>query len=255
MNRILTVFGLFCFVSLSAIAQQDQDSSTDFSQFNRPKAKVGGAGGFTPAWGLFNLDAINTTLKAAGMPVLTNQPMYLAGGEGYGYIMFLKNVRVGGSGVTGTLTSTSYDPATNTEKNVDYNVSYGGFLIDYVVPIEDRLDFSVGVTIGGGGIDITMSSDNGTYKQWNALWSEFGNNDSTTSVTRHMNGSFFTLQPHVNIEYTILRWFQLRVGVSYPYMSGATWKLEGNQTIFGVPGNLKTEGPVINAGIMFGFFN
>jgi hypothetical protein len=38
-------------------------------------------------------------------------------------------------------------------------------------------------------------------------------------------------------------------------MSGATWKLEDNQAILGVPGNLKTDGPVITAGIMFGFFN
>ena len=254
MKRLLTVVALISFIILTSLAQ-DQESSSDFNQSNRIKVKVGGAAGFTPAWGLFNLDAINTTLKGAGMPELKNQPMYLAGGEGYGYIMFLKNFRIGGSGVTGTISSTSYDPATNTEKNVDYHISYGGFLIDYVLPIGDGVDVSTGVTIGGGGIDITMSSDNGTYKQWNTLWSEFGNNDSTTNITRHLNGSFFTLQPHVNIEYAILRWFQLRAGVSYPYMSGATWKLEGTQAILGVPGNLKTDGPVITAGIMFGFFN
>ncbi len=254
MKKLLTAISLISFVVLTAAAQE-QDSSTDFGQSNRARAKVGGAGGFTPAWGLFTFDAINSTLKGAGMPVLKNQPMYLAGGEGYGYIMFLKNVRVGGSGETGTVSSTSYDPATNTEKNVDYHVSYGGFLIDYVVPLGDRLDVAAGVTIGGGGIDITTSSDNGTFKQWNSLWSEFGNNDSTTNITRHLNGSFFTVQPHVSIEYAILRWFQLRVGVSYPYMSGASWKLEDNQSILGVPENLKTDGPVITAGIMFGFFN
>ncbi len=254
MKRLLTVVALISFIILTSFAQ-DQETSSDFNQSNRTKVKVGGAGGFTPAWGLFNFDAINTKLKGAGMPELKNQPMYLAGGEGYGYIMFLKNFRIGGSGVTGTISSTSYDPATNTEKNVDYHISYGGFLIDYVLPIGDGVDVSTGVTIGGGGIDITMSSDNGTYKQWNTLWSEFGNNDSTTNITRHLNGSFFTLQPHVNIEYAILRWFQLRAGVSYPYMSGATWKLEGTQAILGVPGNLKTDGPVITAGIMFGFFN
>ena len=254
MKRLLTVVALISFIILTSFAQ-DQETSSDFNQSNRTKVKVGGAGGFTPAWGLFNFDAINTKLKGAGMPELKNQPMYLAGGEGYGYIMFLKNFRIGGSGVTGTISSTSYDPATNTEKNVDYHISYGGFLIDYVLPIGDGVDVSTGVTIGGGGIDITMSSDNGTYKQWNTLWSEFGNNDSTTNITRHLNGSFFTLQPHVNIEYAILRWFQLRAVVSYPYMSGATWKLEGTQAILGVPGNLKTDGPVITAGIMFGFFN
>ena len=254
MKQLLAVLGLLSIVILTAAAQ-DQDSSRDFTQSSMTKAKVGGAAGFTPAWGLFRFDAINSTLKDAGMPILKNQPMYLAGGEAYGYIMFLKNVRVGGGGMTGTVSSTSYNPATNTKKNVDFHVSYGGFLIDYVVRLGDQLELAAGVTLGGGGIDITMSSDNGTYKQWNSLWSEFGNNDSTTNVTRHLNGSFFTVQPRVNVECAVLRWFQLRVGVSYPYMSGASWKLEENHSILGVPDNLKTDDPVITAGIMFGFFN
>ena len=152
MVRILAVISFLSFAFLVAAAQ-DQDSSANFGQTNRLKAKVGGAGGFTPAWGLFSFDAINSTLISAGMPPLSKRPMYLSGGEGYGYILLLKNVRIGGTGVTGTVSSASYTPATNTEKNVDYHVSYGGFLIDYVVPVGDRLDLSAGVTIGGGGIE------------------------------------------------------------------------------------------------------
>ena len=254
MKSLLAAAPLVILLTFSSFAQ-DQESTSENNPPFRAKAKVGGAGGFTPAWGLFNFGGINSALKTAGMPLLKDQPMYLAGGEGYGYIMFLKNVRMGGCGVTGTVSSTSFDPVTNIEKNVDYHVSYGGFLIDYVVPLGGQVDFAAGVTIGGGGIDITTSADNGAYKQWNTLWSQFGSNDSTINVTRHLNGSFFCLQPHASIEYAMLRWFQLRVGVSYPYMTGATWKLEENQDILNVPGNLKTEGPVITAGIMFGFFN
>ena len=119
----------------------------------------------------------------------------------------------------------------------------------------NQLDLAIGCTIGGGSIDITTTSDDGKYKQWNQLWNELGNNDSTINVTRHLNGSFFTVTPGVKLEYAILKWFQLRAGVSYPYMSGATWKLEDDKEILGVPSGLKTKGAVINAGIMFGFFN
>jgi len=254
MNRILTLLALTSILSLASYAQDD-DSTYEAPRYKHSKTKVGGAGGFTPAWGLFNFDGINKALTSAGIPALKNEPMYLAGGEGYGYIMFLKNVRMGGSGVAGAITSTSYDPVTNIRKDINYHVTYGGFLIDYVIPVADRLDCSIGFTIGGGSIDITTTSDDGKYKQWDQLWSQLGNNDSTTNVTRHLNGSFFTLQPSVKIEYAILRWFQLRVGVSYPYMSGASWKLEDDKEILGVPENLKATGPVINAGIMFGFFN
>ena len=254
MKTLLLLAVLAISLTFASFAQ-DQGSPSDGSSPYRSKVKVGGAGGFTPEWGLFNFDGINSALKTAGMPLLKDQPMYLAGGEGYGYIMFLKNVRMGGCGVTGTVSSTTYDPAANIKKNVDYNVSYGGFLIDYVLPLGGQVDVAAGVTIGGGGVDVTMSADNGTYKQWNTLWSQFGQNDSTINITRHLNGSFFTLQPHVSVEYAMLRWFQLRVGVSYPYMTGAAWKLEDSQDILNVPSNLKTEGPVVTAGIMFGFFN
>lgn len=254
MNRFVTLLALTCILAVASFAQDD-DSSYEATRYRHPKIKLGGAGGFTPAWGLFNFDEINKALTSARIPALKNEPMYLAGGEGYGYIMFLRNVRMGGSGVTGTLTTTSYDPVTNIKKDVNYHVSYGGFLIDYVIPLADRLDCAIGFTIGGGSIDITTTSDDGKFKQWNQLWTEFGNGDSTTNVTRHLNGSFFTLQPGIKIEYAILKWFQLRVGVSYPYMSGASWKLEDDKEILGVPENLKTNGPVINAGIMFGFFN
>jgi len=254
MYRLLSVSLLISFLALTSMAQDD-DSSSESYRPKGMKTKVGGAGGFTPAWGLFNFDEINKALRGAGMPALPSQPMYLAGGEGYGYIMFLKNVRMGGSGVGGTVTSSSYNAATNTKKTVDYHVSYGGFLVDYVIPLASRLECAVGFTIGGGSIDITTMSDDGKFKQWGTLWSEFGNNDSTTNITRHLNGSFFTFQPGIKLEYAILRWFQIRVGVSYPLMSGASWKLEADKEILDVPEALKTKGAVVNAGIMFGFFN
>ncbi|HTX20091.1 MAG TPA: hypothetical protein VMG34_15685 [Bacteroidota bacterium] len=254
MVRLLTACALTLLVSAASFSQDDDSTFEAPHYYHRTKTKVGGAGGFTPAWALFNFDAINKVLPA-GMPAFKNQPMYLAGGEGYGYIMFLKNVRMGGLGMEGTVSTTQYDPSTNIMKNVDYHVSYGGFLVDYVVPIAEGFDCAVGVTIGGGSIDITTTSDDGRYKQWSQIWNEFGNNDSTINVTRHLNGSFFVLQPRFNVEYALLRWFQLRVGVSYPTMSAASWKLEDDKDILGVPDNLKTNGPVITAGIMFGFFN
>ncbi len=254
MKRIIAIASLLAIVALATFAQ-DEDSLGYSNNFRRTKSKVGGAGGFTPAWGLFKFDEINKVLRSSGMPEMKSDPMYISGGEGYGYIMFLKNVRMGGKGMAGTISSTTYDPTTNTKKNVDYRISYGGFLIDYVMPLGNRLDVSVGLTLGGGSIDITMNRDDGTYKQWDSLWTIFGKNKDTKNTTQHLNGSFFALQPSANIEYAILKWFQIRIGVTYPLMFNATWKLENDKEILGVPDKLKPDGPVITAGIMFGFFN
>ena len=254
MKRIITFAVLLMIVALTGFAQED-GSTDDSNTFRRTKSKVGGAGGFTPAWGLFKFDEINKVLKSSGLPEMKSDPMYLAGGEGYGYIMFLKNVRMGGNGMAGTISSTTYDPTTNTKKSVDYRISYGGFLIDYVMPVADRLDVSVGLTLGGGSVDITMNRDDGSFKQWTNIWTEFGANSPTKNTTQHLNGSFFALTPSASIEYAILKWFQLRVGVTYPYMTNANWKLEAEKDILNVPDKLKPDGPVITAGIMFGFFN
>lgn len=254
MKRFITVVALLSAVSLTLFAQEEE-SPGESSRFKRSKSKVGGAGGFTPAWGLFKFDEINKVLKSSGMPPLASDPMYLAGGEGYGYVMFLKNVRMGGKGIGGTVSATSYDPVTKVKKSVDYRVSYGGFLIDYVMPVAEHLDVSVGLTLGGGGVNLTLVRDNGAFRQWDSLWSEFATNAAITNVTRHINGSFFTLQPSASVEYAILQWFQIRMGVTYPYMTGGSWKLEDDAEVLGVPSALKTDGPVITAGIMFGFFN
>lgn len=253
MKRLITFTVLLILVAGVALAQDD-DSTYSYRP-KRQRVKVGGAGGFTPSWGLFKFEEINKVLKSSGMPELSTDPMYLAGGVGYGYIMFLKNVRLGGRGVTGVVSSSSIDLATGVKKNVDYQISYGGFLIDYVVPIAEKLDVAIGVTLGGGSVNITMTRDNGKFIQWGGMWDEFGKNDPTTNVTRHLNGTFFTAQPGASVEYAILQWFQLRMGVTYPYMSNATWKLEADKEILGVPSKLKADGPVITAGIMFGFFN
>ncbi len=256
MKRIIAIAALLTIVALTTFAQ-DEDSSSASNNFRRSKSKVGGAGGFTPAWGLFKFDEINKVLKSSGFPDIQSGPMYLSGGEGYGYIMFLKNVRMGGRGMAGTVSSTTFDPTTNIKKSVDYRISYGGFLIDYVMPIGDRLDVSVGLVLGGGSVNITINRDDGSFKEWNSIWTELGGppNTSTKYWTRHLNGSFFALQPCANIEYAVLRWFQIRVGVTYPYMTNATWKLEDEKEILNVPDKLKPDGPVITAGIMFGFFN
>ena len=257
MKRIIAIATLLTIVALMTFAQ-DEDSSGYSNNFRRTKSKVGGAGGFTPAWGLFKFDEINKVLDKYGLPKIpTSGPMYLAGGEGYGYIMFLKNVRIGGRGMAGTVSSTTFDPTTNTKKSVDYRISYGGFLVDYVLPLGDRLDVSVGLSLGGGSIDITINRDDGSFKEWNNIWTELGgpSNTSTKYWTRHLDGSFFALAPSANIEYAILKWFQIRVGVTYPYMTNASWKLENDKEILNVPDKLKPDGPVITAGIMFGFFN
>jgi hypothetical protein len=251
MKKILTIL-LLAGLAYSVSFAQDDESSEPVVTKHRT-SKVGGAGGFMPSWGLFKFTEVNNALSQLGLPKFSNAPMYMSGGIGYGYPMFIRNLRIGGFGSGGTVTQ-SYDKG-NMRYDIEYGISYGGFLIDYVVPLANRLDFSAGISFGGGSTHIKLTRDNSTFKRYDNLWQEFGNNDSTVNVTRTLTGTFFTMVPNVNIEYALLPWFQLRVGVAYPIMTNPSWTMENGDKITNVPAGLKADGPVINAGIMFGYFN
>ncbi len=254
MKKLFSLLVITALLSLSAVAQDDDNES-----YSRPfRTKVGGAGGIIPIVGMFDNAGIDKFLKAANLPILGSDPMYLTGGEGYGYIMFLKNVRMGGFGVAGSKTVSAIETIPSggrLKKEVEYGVSYGGFLVDYVVPVAYRIDVAVGATIGGGSIDIRMTRDDGSFKDWDTVWVHYGNvSSSSQNYTRRLKGSFAVFNPHVNIEYTILSWMQLRIGAGYPVMFSPEWKLDENFTIDNVPSAIKTNGYTVNAGIMFGFF-
>lgn len=254
MNKLYGLLLILAVVSLPLNAQKDEDESDyEYSYFH--KTKIGGAGGITPIVGMFDNKELDKFLTAAGLPALGSDPMYLVGGEGYGYIMFLRNVRMGGFGASGTRTVSKLDLASNLRKEVEYGISYGGFLIDYVQPVAYKLDVAFGATIGAGTIDITMRRDNGAFKDWDSLWVNYGNASTPTSnYTRKLQGAFVTLNPHINIEYTLLTWLQLRVGVGYPLMFSPEWKLDDQYEINSVPSKIKASGYTVNAGIMFGYF-
>lgn len=244
---------------LSQDKEEDDDRDEDNSRYSTwTRSKLGGAGGVTPMIGMFDNAELDRFLTKAGMPTFGSEPTYLIGGEGYGYIMFLRNVRMGGFGVSGQRTVNTVQPMANDKylkKEVEYMVSYGGFLMDYVQPVANRLDIAIGASIGGGNIDLTLTRDDGSFKQWDSMWVAFGDTARTANAYKQsITGTFVTFTPHISIEYTILSWLQIRIGAGYPMMFSQEWKLDDMYDVTGVPSGMKLKGYTVNAGIMFGFF-
>ena len=219
------------------------------------QAKIGGAGGFTQNLLFLNLDPINEMLNQSNAAPIKDQPMLLLGGQGYGYIMFVPNLRVGGLGAGGSIISRAYDPMTNIRRDVELSVAFGGVTIEYAVPIVPRLDVAVGIMLGGGGTGIKMTQNINSNKLWTTVWDEFGmNHPGLDEYTRNLSGSFFIYQPSLNIEYAVLRWVGLRVGVSYNGMAVSEWKLDDKYDLIGVPDKVSGKGFMINGGIFLGTF-
>jgi len=252
MRRVLTLLAI-CFVMLEVplLAQDDEEPVPP--PHGHPQTKFGVAGGFTQNFLFLNLDPINQVLRNNNAADLGNGPITMLGGQGYGYILLLPNVRVGGVGASGNISSLSLLGVTRRE--VDLSVGYGGVTIDYVLPVAGHLDLAFGVVLGGGSVNLKITRDNGSPKTWDAIWNQFKNNDSTASeFTKNLSGSFFVVQPSINVEYALLRWLGVRVGASYNGMVGGNWKVDGSYDFIGVPSEINGKGFMINGGIFLGFF-
>jgi hypothetical protein len=230
-------------------------------------AKVGLFGGFTPGMIFPNVKPINDFLTAGGAAPLKDNGVFMLGGTGAAYIMIVPNLRLGGVGMSGSISSTSLETATNIRRDVQLKIGYGGLTVEYVVPLMEHLDFAAGTMIGTGGMDLTIRKSNGGSNTWGGeqgyllgpatpaftpSGAELGS--PPNNVTRILTGSFYIFIPSVAFEYAITGWLALRVGASYVAMVAPTWKVDANYDLLGVPSNVNGNGFMANLGLLIGTF-
>jgi hypothetical protein len=255
MYRLLLSSICILFVLEIPLFAQEDEEQVPLPPKHSIQAKIGGAGGFTQNILFIDLNPINDMLKKSNAATFSNNPMLLLGGQGYGYIMLVPNLRVGGLGAGGSMMSKSYDPVTNIRRDVELSVGFGGVTIEYAVPVIPRLDVALGVMLGAGSTSIRMTRNINSNKLWDTIWDEYSlTYPNIDEYTRKLSGSFFIYQPSLNIEYAVLRWVGLRVGVSYNGMAVNEWKLDDNYDLIGVPDKVSGRGFMINGGIFLGTF-
>ncbi|MEK7263426.1 MAG: hypothetical protein AAB071_02815 [Bacteroidota bacterium] len=262
LRSLLIALAASAFLFTSAYTQMD----TSFDSFMKDddeanstplRTKLGGAGGFIPVYLTTDMKELNRFLAIGQDGVLPTNGLLLYGGEGYGYVMFLKNLRVGGMGVSGMMTTSRIQSTTsgNIYRETTVDISMGGFKMGYVLPVVKKLDIACDVMLGGGDMNITINRSRGTEWVWDTLFTHYGDeNFSGDEYTQRINGSFWTYNASLNVEYALLHWLGLRVGVGYTGMVGGEWKLDDKFKIYNVPSKINGSGMTINAGIFAGFF-
>lgn len=252
----ILILALLLLIHLAPLLAQEEEEEP-LPPPSRPSAgKIGGAGGFTPLWLFWDVNAMNEFIPSnAGK--FGKTPMVLYGGAGYAYIMLVENMRIGGMGAGGSAkTSVVEYPVVGGQirRDLEVGINFGGVTLEYAIPIFERLDIVPGVLFGGGGVDIKMTRDDGTFKTWQSLWNEFENNTQVQNVQRNLNGSFFVVQPSLFVEFAVLRWLGIRVGASYVSMSAPSWKTDDQFDLVGVPTSIRGNGWTISTGIFAGTF-
>jgi hypothetical protein len=250
MKKALALLLLLAFIVPPAVAQDEP-----IPPKRSKAAKVGLFAGFLPGWLNVDVNPINDFIIGAKGAPLSDNGVLMLGGGGAIYVMVLPNVRIGGMGMSGGLKSTSLDGA-GIRRDAELHVGFGGFTIEYVYTIVDRLDIAFGGMLGWGGMDLTMRMSNGGNNTWTAEQKYFsdGFGGTINNVSRTYSGSFFVWSPTVNVEYSLLSWLALRAGASYVGMSFPSWTVDSEYDLLGVPSGVSGKGFMVNAGILVGTF-
>lgn len=237
MKKILIILFLGLIIKPESIAQTTK-------YFDAP---FGGGGGFTPAWYFTNVDPLNVKLKELGIPELSKNGVFTTGGGGYIYIGFVKNLRVGGMGFSG-----STSKKVSTESNLSeasYSFGGGGLTLEYTLPLIKDIGLSVGAILGGGSITIEHFKNSDNFS-----WDNFGNGNNNNSMERLTN-NFWIISPTLNIDIPIYRFTAIRIGTGYQLSLGNEWKANNDQIITSVPDDLNGNSFFIQAGLFIGFFS
>ncbi|HEX9658011.1 MAG TPA: hypothetical protein VGB89_13980 [Bacteroidota bacterium] len=256
---------LLLVTTFSAIGFAQGDDDIPIPPKRSQMAKIGGFGYFAPSWVKIDVNPINQFLIGAGAAPLKDNGIFMYGGGGAAYIILVPNLRIGGMGTSGSIRSTSIQPTPSglntVRRDVEATVGFGAITVEYVIPIVEHLDISIGGAIGWGGLDLQLREDNGSTLTWGQEWTNFGsgNYQATTgnqimNITRTLSGSFLIWRPGVNIEYAFMGWLAGRIGVSYLGMSAPSWEVDGKYDLVGVPDNINGKGVTVNLGVMIGTF-
>ncbi|MCU0414394.1 MAG: hypothetical protein MUE91_08350 [Ignavibacteriaceae bacterium] len=216
-------------------------------------APFGGGIGYVPAWYLPNIDPINVQLNKIGMTKLSESGFYSSGIAGYLYVGFVKNLRIGGMGYGGSVSSSQTIDNVNSE--VVYSLGGGGVTLEYTLPFIKDLGISVGAVIGAGNLELDIYKNSGNFT-WEETWGEFLNPDTATgSFNRKLKNSYWMFTPTINLDYPIYRFVSLRLGVGYQITFADDWTADNDQNVSGIPSDLNGNSFFIQSGIFIGFFS
>ena len=236
------LFIIFIFPAITSYGQQAQFFDAPF----------GGGLGYIPAWYVPDINPVNSFLPS-GMPELSNSGFYSSGIAGFLYIGFVKNLRVGGMGFGGSLSSTQKINTVNRE--VIYSLGGGGITLEYTLPFIKNFGISIGTVIGVGSMEIHLYSNSGGF-EWEGVWENFSDpNVSSENYNRKINNSFWMVSPTLNLDYPIYRFVTIRLGIGYQITFADDWTADNNQPLTNVPSDLSSNTFFVQSGIFIGFFS
>ncbi len=216
-------------------------------------APFGGGIGYVPAWYVPNIDPINSQLNSIGMSELSSSGFYSSGIAGFLYVGFVKNLRIGGMGYSGSVSSSQ--TIDNINREVVYSLGGGGLTVEYTLPFIKDIGVSVGAAIGTGSLELDIYRNSGSYS-WEGTWEELSDpNVTSESYNQKLENNYWMFSPTINLDYPIYRFVSLRFGAGYQITFADDWTADNDQSVSGIPSDLNGNSFFIQSGIFIGFFS
>jgi len=239
---------LLIVVSYAAPLHAQDDDDYRLNRRDRSGGIVGGGGGIVPTWLFLDASRLNSELSDKGLPTVGEQGLFLFGGHGHAYIMFIPNLRIGGMGMGGSMETRRDQGGLYQSTKLDIGV--GGMTIEYVIPF-GAFHIALGGLIGGGRYSLTLTQTDNTGKTWGTLFPE---TPLAAVDSRHeLVNSFLALQPTLTMEYELHPFIVLGLVAGYFATAGESWKLDDNFEISEMP-DFKMNGAFARLQLTMGLF-
>lgn len=212
------------------------------------------AGGPTIGWHTNNTDDLNNALRQIGIPEM-EKGFLTFGGGGFVDLPFkgVDRIRVGGfgNGFSATKTAT----VDGLKKTAEYSYGEGGIQIDYRVSPAKILDFTFGVQLATGTLEIELYQSEPGFGNWTNIINELTGTNSSQNISRNLSTRFYSVQPQAGIGLFLTSLIYAKLNVGYEFGFNNDWEVDDDITATNVPDGIKADGVNINLGLNFGLFS
>jgi hypothetical protein len=185
---------------------------------------------------------------------LKEQSLFI-GGQGFIPLPWVKNLRIGGVGLSGSSSVCCVPDTVNGQpvaRSLTYHIGYGALTLDYSFVNTNRFHILGGFELGLG--DVEIIAQQAVNRDAFDITNEFSS--GTFNITHNYHAGLVLLKPQVEFEYAPLKWMMLRLGAGYQLTFMGTWKADDEVSLgdAGALTNVNGNGPFFHFGLFVGFF-
>ena len=214
-------------------------------------------GGVIGGYFMPNLTDFNANIAQPFVGQNIAEHVMMIGGQGFVTVPWVKNLRVGGMGMSGASDCGCLDTTVNSGSQsvgrfLDYEVGYGALTIDYVLPLRTgHFHIVPGIALGYGAVNIYARQ---AANRINFDLNEFNGNSAYTTHT--YTSHFFLYMPQLQFEFAPLGYLMLRLSAGYQGTSMGTWTVDRDVSLGNTAAlnNINGSGFVASLGLFFGLF-